>query len=82
MTQRVGITQTANPGERFAHNAFDSQVGRTIPFRIEGTDAGQATVVGAEVSDDGTSVKLTLDVPADALPQSLTSPERLSLGLY
>lgn len=70
MTQHLSIQQPAAPGERFAHDAFDSQVGRTVPLHIEGSpDAAEATVVAAEVSDDGTAVKLTLDVPDGLIPQ-------------
>jgi hypothetical protein len=77
MTQRPRATEPEIPGERFAHDAFDSQVGRTVPFRIEGADATEATVVGAKVSDDGTSVTLTLEVPDDVLPTGPARPEWL-----
>jgi hypothetical protein len=79
MTENERGTESETPGERFAHDAFDSQVGRTVPLRVEGsTDAVQATVTDAEVSDDGTMVTLTLDVPDGALP--LARPGWLSLS--
>ena len=79
MTQHVSISEPAAPGERFAHDAFDSQVGRTVPFRVEGSpDAAEATVLAAEVSDDGRAVTLTLDVPDGLL--SLATPGSFSLS--
>lgn len=79
MTQRLSISEPAAPGEQFAHNAFDSQVGRTVPLRIEGApDAAEATVVAAEVSDDGTAVTLTLDVPDGLIPPA--TPGSFSLA--
>ena len=79
MTQRVSTSETAAHGELFAHDAFESQVGRTVPLRIEGSpDAAEATVVAAEVSDDGTAVTLTLDVPDGMIP----APTLGSLSLY
>lgn len=79
MTQHLSSSVPAAPGERFAHDAFDSQVGHTVPLRIEGSsDAAEATVVAAEVSDDGTAVTLTLDVPDGTIP--MATPGWLSLS--
>lgn len=79
MTQRLSISQPAAPNERFAANAFDSQVGSTVPLRIEGSsEAAQATVVAAEVSDDGGAVTLTLEVPDGVIP--VATPGWLSLA--
>lgn len=79
MTQQVNISEPAAPGERFAPDAFDTQVGRTVPFRIEGSpDVAEATLLAAEVSDDGTSVTLTLDVPDGTIPAP--TPGWLSLA--
>jgi hypothetical protein len=78
MSQHLSFSQSAAPGEQFAHDAFDSQVGRSVPFRVEGAaDAAEATVVAAEVSDDGTRVTLTLDVPDEVI--SPVTPGWLSL---
>ena len=80
MTNRVSSSQSAGPGERFAHNAFDSQVGRTVPLRVEGSpDTTQATLIGADVSDDGTSVTFTFDVPDGVIPPPTL--ESLSLSV-
>lgn len=78
MTQHVNISEPAAPGERFAHDAFDSQVGRTVPLRVEGSPNAEATVVAAEVSDDGRAVTLTLDVPDGLLPPA--TPGSFSLS--
>jgi hypothetical protein len=79
MTQRLSTSQHAAPGERFAHNAFDSQVGSTVPLRIEGSvEAAEATVVAAAVSDDGTAVTFTLDVPDGTIPAATLTGLSLS----
>lgn len=69
MTTRLKSSQSAAPGEQFAPDAFDSQVGRSVPLRIEGSsDTAQATVTAVEVSNDGASVTFTLDVPDGVIP--------------
>lgn len=68
MTQRVSIDQPAPANARFAPDVFDSQVGHTVPLRIEGSPDVEAVLVYAEVSEDGTSVTLTLDVPDGTIP--------------
>jgi hypothetical protein len=78
MTPRLNTSQHAAPGERFAHNAFDSQVGRVVPLRIEGSEDAEATVVAAAVSDDGTAVTFTLDVPDGTIPASTLTGLSLS----
>jgi hypothetical protein len=69
MTQHLTSSQYAPSGEVFAHDAFDDQVGRTVPLRVEGSpDVAQATVIAAEVSDDGTSVAFTFNIPDGTIP--------------
>jgi hypothetical protein len=73
--------QTAQPGERFASDSFDGQIGRTVPLRVDGSpQEADATVIAAQVSDDGTSVDLTLDIPAAVLPPPDVRPGAFSLG--
>ena len=70
MTQRIKHTQSAGPGQVFAPDVFDSQVGKTVPMNIEGRPVeGGCKIVGADVSGDGSSVQLTLEVPDGALQQ-------------
>lgn len=79
MTQRVDINQSAPSNVRFAPDVFDSQVGRTVPLRIEGSADAEAVVVDAKVAEDGTSVTLTLEVPDGTLPSP--TPGSLSLSV-
>lgn len=73
MSQRIEVEQPAEPGTTFALDAFDSQIGRTVPMNIAGRAVdGGCKVVAAEVADDGRSVSLTLEVPDGALPQPVT----------
>ncbi|MHC0429921.1 hypothetical protein ACX6XY_07010 [Streptomyces sp. O3] len=75
------MNQSAEPGTVFAPDCFDSQTGRTVPLRVEGLPEGtEATVVAAAVAGDGTSVDLTLDVPAELLPSAPVRPGAFSLG--
>lgn len=62
--RRIEFVQPAGPDERFAADAFDGQVGKVIPFNIEGSPGGHvnARVAAAKVSSDGRSVRLTLEV--------------------
>lgn len=80
MTQRVSINQAAPSNTRFAADVFDSQVGRTVPLRIEGSNDAEAVVVAAEVSEDGTSVTFTLDVPDGTVPAPTPGSLSLSVG--
>jgi hypothetical protein len=64
---KVKFVQPAPPGEMFAPDVFASQIGKTVPLTLEGDPAERdCVVVGAAVSEDGTSVELTLEV--DDLP--------------
>lgn len=81
MTQRLSYTQSSAPGERFAPDAFDGQIGKVVPMNIEGRPVeGGCTVVGASVADDGRSVQLTLEVPDGVLPSQVTEPGGFSVG--
>lgn len=81
MAQRIEVEQPAEPGAQFARDAFDGQVGKTVPMNIEGRAVeGGCTVVGAEVAEDGASVTLTLELPDGALPQPSAPPGSFGLG--
>jgi hypothetical protein len=49
--------------ERFAAHSWDGQIGKTVPFKVEGRHIADATVIAADVAEDGTEVALTIDVP-------------------
>ncbi|HKT02150.1 MAG TPA: hypothetical protein VJT31_21690 [Rugosimonospora sp.] len=61
---RFSFRHPAGDQQRFASNAFDSQVGRQVPLTA-GDDAqriGTATLVSALVNGDGSDVELTYEV--------------------
>lgn len=60
---RIKIVQRAELGERYARSAWDSQVGKTVPFRI-GERSASCRLLAAAVSDDGDSVELTIETDA------------------
>lgn len=62
MTRAV-VRLDAPDGVRYAADAFDTNVGRPLPVRVDGIDVDQALVVAVEVAPDGRCVTLTLDLP-------------------
>lgn len=59
---RIQVRQSPDEEfERFAQGAFDSQIGRLIPYAVEGQSRGLAELIAAEVAPDGTYALLTLE---------------------
>ena len=54
------VLHRAKTGERFAPDAWDRQVGKTVPFNV-GERVCRCKLLAAEVSADGGSVELTLE---------------------
>jgi hypothetical protein len=75
---RLRIRQRAGEHERFALDAFASQVGKTIRFNLDEDHSTAASVAAADVVDGGLAVLLTLDVPDDAIP--MDHPLRPDVG--
>jgi hypothetical protein len=70
----IKYVQPAAPGEMFAPDAFASQIGKTLPLSLEGDPTERdCKLVGATVSEDGTSVELTLEVDDLPAPQTLAA---------
>jgi hypothetical protein len=59
----IKLTKTAAADERFADNAFHSQIGGRIPVDIEGHET--ATLVFVKVAKDGSSVELGVVLDGD-----------------
>lgn len=84
MTRKLqfAFRQLALPGERYAPEAFDTQIGRTIAIKADGKMLGTGKLIAAKVEEDGLSVFLTLEMDAitaaDLLVTSL-SPKTLLL---
>lgn len=62
---RIQLRQPAPAGSGYAPNAFDSQIGKEVPFNIDGNRRGLCAIVAAEVTEDGSAALLTVDVPDD-----------------
>ena len=69
MGTRVQFVQHAAENERFAPGCFDSVIGSNVPWNFRETDdgpvlsqLGSATLVGAEVAEDGRSVLFTVEL--------------------
>lgn len=79
---RLHVAQRAMPGAVFAPDAFAAQVGRSVPLRDEdGATTGQvATIVSAEVVDEGRTVALVLEVPDGASIDGVDPTADLSVG--
>ncbi len=54
---RITFRAFAAPGELYGPGAFDHQIGRNVPLKIE------ATIVAAEVDPEGRFVELVVDLP-------------------
>lgn len=61
---QFAFRQLAAPGERYAPEAFDSQIGRTVSVKADGVLIGTGKLVKAEVEEGGLSVFLTLETDA------------------
>jgi hypothetical protein len=59
---KLTFWQRAAPGERFAPDAFEAQLGKEIKLLVESQHAGVARLLAAKVSEDGTVVELTIEV--------------------
>jgi hypothetical protein len=51
----------AGPGEMFAPGAFDHRIGTTIGVNL-GSFGDQGTLIHAEVAEDGSGARLTLEL--------------------
>lgn len=79
---KVSFVQRAGRGEVFSPGVFDSQVGKTIPFQVEGRDTTTACILKAAVSDDGRSVEITVEVQdtAGITPSSVSLADVMDSG--
>lgn len=62
--QPAGLVHVPGKGdfpERFAPGAFDSVIGTEVPMTLNQREIGRATVISADVDDDGSGVMLTLE---------------------
>ena len=75
---RITIMHRDPEGAVFAADAWDGQVGKTVPFKLEDEQISTATLVAATVVDGGGAVELTLEVPDR--PQVLTGLSPMSFG--
>src|SRR5258708_2829131 len=62
----------AGENERFASGSSDAQVGKTVPFKLDDRHVADATVISAEVAEDGSGVSLTVEIPDMAGTEAIT----------
>lgn len=73
--------QRAGDHQQFAPDAFDTQIGKTVPLNYEGHGTYNCKIVGAEVAEDGSQVTLTVELPDDVqLPGSSSFLSGLSIA--
>lgn len=81
MTRRMQYTQPAPPGGVFAADAFEAQIGRTVPLTLGGSSLERdCEIVDAVVSEDGSSVMLTVEVDEDAFPSETLAGNGFSIA--
>jgi hypothetical protein len=71
---RVVIEQLPPTMCRFAESAFNQVIGTDVPLTFDNKPSTTAHVVDAEVIEGGYAVRLTLDVPDDALGSHVDLP--------
>jgi len=62
---RFSLNWPCQPNERFAPTAFDTQIGSTITVNTA-TGTVEGVLIGAAVTQDGSSVELTIDAPVES----------------
>lgn len=67
--------QPADAYERFAPGCFDGVIGKAVKLNFEGTVLGDATLVAAEVVEDGRAAWFTFEAPVEVL--SIPGPDVL-----
>lgn len=77
---RFKATEPAPEGAIYASDAFDGQVGKTVPFNTP-TGSYEGQIVAVEVIDDGRSIEYTMDVPDEALEPLLPDVDAGSFEL-
>ncbi len=71
MSRQIKFTHHAEPYERFASGAFDARIGDPWPIRLPSGRRVPAHLVAAKVSEDGRSVRFTVEIEDDAEPTLL-----------
>lgn len=69
----IKILQRAEDGERFAPDAFASQVGKRLPVNV-GSAQKTGTVVAVEVVEDGTAFELYVELADTVEPVTFDLP--------
>jgi hypothetical protein len=74
MKAQMSVTVYPPPGERFAPGCFDGSVGRLVPVVVLGDIAGEGTLRSYEVSSDGLTASMDLDVELGHDPNNWKAP--------
>lgn len=63
---KIGLTLWTESNQRYASDAWNNNIGKKIPVRLD-SHTVNGTLVSAVVADDGCSVELTLDIDIETL---------------
>jgi hypothetical protein len=69
----IDVTQQAPPGDQFAPYAFNHEIGKAMSVSVGGRVI-TSTILDAWVSEDGSQVTFTIDVPIE-IPAGAIRPQ-------
>ena len=69
MSEIFTIARKAPPHALYAAGAFDGQIGSTTRVKLPGGREVEGIIREAVVSDDGSEVEVTIEVPDGTLPK-------------
>jgi hypothetical protein len=71
MSETCTVRIPADKDEAFAPGAWDGSIGKAMAVTLtgRGADAVEGVIRAAEVTDDGSAVLLTVEVPDGTLPE-------------
>jgi hypothetical protein len=68
MSETFTLALKAGPNTRYARGAYNRQVGSTTRVKLPGSREVEGVIRSAVVSEDGSEVEVTVEVPDGTLP--------------
>ncbi len=65
---------------RFAPGCFDSQIGKSIPFKIEDRLVGEAKIVAVDIIASGTIAEMTFETDIEEVKALLQNTQYKGVG--
>ena len=69
MSETFTMGLRAGPDTFYAQSAFDGQIGSTTRVKLPGGGEAEGIIRSVVVSDDGSEVEITVEVPDGTLPK-------------